>query len=101
MTDDFDSRLGVLRNRFLDRARMESEVLDAIAGDIDGGGAGAKVGPLIRGIAHRLAGAGGTFGFAAISLCAAELQDFVSAVPDSPDIADACRALADEIRRAA
>jgi len=99
MSTDFDCRLAVLRARFLERAGTESEALDAIAARIEGGAPEAEARPLILKIAHRLAGASGTFGFSGIGLCAEELQDFVSDVSDPPDLADACRTLAAEIRR--
>ena len=98
MTDGFEGQLAVLRRRFLDRATTESEALEELASDLESGAQRALAQKQIRRIAHSLAGAGGTFGFARISNCAAELEEFVSEVPDSPDLADACRVLIAEIR---
>ena len=99
MSNDFNCRLAVLRTRFLERAMTDAEELDAIATRFEAGAPEAQARPLVQKIAHRLAGASGTFGFSGISLCATELQDFVSDVSDRPDLADACRTLAAEIRR--
>jgi len=101
MTECFEDRLAALRRRFLDRATTESTALEGIASDLEAGAKRAQAQQEIRRIAHGLAGAGGTFGFARISICAGELEAFVSDVPDSPDLADACRALIAEIRSTA
>jgi len=101
VTDGFEGRLAALRRRFLDRATTESEALEGIASELEAGGQPAQAQQQIRRIAHSLAGAGGSFGFATISSCAAELEEFVSDVPDSPDLADACRTLIAAIRSTA
>jgi HPt (histidine-containing phosphotransfer) domain-containing protein len=101
VTDGFEGRLAALRRRFLDRATTESEALEELASDLDSGAQRAHARQQIRRIAHGLAGAGGTFGFARISNYAVELEEFVSDVPDSPDLADACRTLIAEIRSTA
>lgn len=100
MTDNFEGRLAALRTRFLDRATIEAAELEGIASSREAGASGPPQ-QQIRRIAHRLAGAAGTFGFAAIGARAAELEALVSDVPDSPELADACRALVAEIRRMA
>ena len=99
MSDGLADRLGALRQRFRDRATTESEALENIATDLERGASAARLQAEIRRIAHSLAGAGGTFGFAGISARAAELEEFVSDVPDSLELADVCRALVKEIRR--
>jgi chemotaxis protein histidine kinase CheA len=95
----FEDRLAALRQRFRDRANAESRALETIVLELEAGiPGGARQGEIKR-IAHSLAGAGGTFGFSAISACAAELEEFVSDLPDSPELAGACRALILEIDR--
>jgi HPt (histidine-containing phosphotransfer) domain-containing protein len=101
VTDGFEGRLATLRRRFLERATAESEALEELASDLDSGAQRAHAQQQIRRIAHSLAGAGGTFGFTRISNCAVELEEFVSDVPDSPDLAAACRTLIAEIRSTA
>ena len=76
----------------------DSEALEEIASDLEAGAQRAQAQQQILRIAHGLAGAGGTFGFARMSNCATELEEFVSDVPDSPDLAEACRTLIAEIR---
>jgi HPt (histidine-containing phosphotransfer) domain-containing protein len=99
LNDIFDDRLVALRQRFRDRAAAQSAVLEGIVSDLEGGVPRAQLGAGIRRIAHSLAGAGATFGFPGIGACAAELDEFVSDAPDSPELAGACRALIAEIRR--
>jgi chemotaxis protein histidine kinase CheA len=101
VTDCYEDRLAALRKRFLDRATTESKTLEGIASELEAGAQRAPAQQQIRRIAHSLAGAGGTFGFARISICAGELEEFVSDVLDSPDLADACRTLIAEIRSTA
>ena len=101
MTDGFEGRLAALRKRFLDRATTESKALEEIASELEAGARRAQAREQIRRIAHSLSGAAGTFGFARISVCAGELEEFVSDVPDSPELADACRTLIAEIRSTA
>ncbi len=100
MNETFEERLAALRQRFRRRAVAESEVLERIVSELESGMPGVGLQAEICRIAHGLAGAGGTFGFAGISACAAELDDFVSDLPDSPELAGACRSLISEIRRA-
>lgn len=99
MNDDFDDRLFALTQRFRDRAAAQCAALEGMVSDLEGGAPRAQLGAEIGLIAHNLAGAGATFGFAGISARAAELDEFASDVPDSPELADACRALISEIRR--
>jgi HPt (histidine-containing phosphotransfer) domain-containing protein len=99
VTDNLEGRLAALRMRFLERANTDSAALEGIASGLGTGAAAGGDRQQIRRIAHSLAGTAGTFGFAAISFCAAELEEFVSNVPDSPELADACRILVAEIRR--
>ena len=101
MSDNLGERLAALRKRFLDRATAESGALEAIASELEAGAPGQLARARIQRIAHRLAGAGATFGFAGIGICAGELEEFVSDEPDSPDLADACRTLVAEIKSAA
>jgi HPt (histidine-containing phosphotransfer) domain-containing protein len=100
VTDTFDNRLAALRQRFRDRASAESDALEGIVADLERGAPGTLLQAEIRRIAHSLAGAGGTFGFAAISACAARLDEFAGDLPDSPELPGACRTLISEIRRA-
>ena len=101
MTDCYEDRLAALRKRFLDRATTDSNALEGIASELEAGAQRAPARQLIRRIAHGLAGAAGTFGFARISICAGALEEFVSDVADSPDLADACRTLVAAIRSTA
>ncbi len=70
MTED---RLEALRHRFLARCREDLRWLGAVSPHL--GEASAEVPPDLVSRAHSLAGAGGTFGFAAISIRARELED--------------------------
>jgi HPt (histidine-containing phosphotransfer) domain-containing protein len=84
VTDTFDNRLAALRQRFRDRASAESDALEGIVADLERGAPGTLLQAEIRRIAHSLAGAGGTFGFAAISACAARLDELPAICPIRP-----------------
>ena len=84
MSELFENRLAALRQRFRDRASAESRALEIIVLELEAGMPGGTRQAEIKRIAHSLAGAGGTFGFSAISACAAELEEFVSDLPNSP-----------------
>jgi len=78
---------------------MDSEALERIAADLE---LGVRAAPLlgeIRRISHSLSGTAGIFGFAEISTCAADLEAFVSDVPESSELAEACRVLVGAIGR--
>ncbi len=97
MTDVFGDRLAELRVRFLGRAAGDSVALIEFASDLARSAPGAPSHAEIRQIAHRLAGAGGTFGFASLSACATKLEALVTDLPDSAELADVCRMLIQEI----
>jgi HPt (histidine-containing phosphotransfer) domain-containing protein len=98
MSDTYETKLAALRQRFRDRSAADSVVLARIVADLERGSPTAGLPPELRRIAHGLAGAAGTFGFEAISACAAELEDLVTEVADTRQVALACRALITEIR---
>jgi HPt (histidine-containing phosphotransfer) domain-containing protein len=99
MSNTLESELVVLKECFRLRAQTQSRTLAALADELERGTPPLQLQAEIRRLAHSLAGAGGTFGFGAISACAAELQEFVQDCPDSPELAAACRALVSEIWR--
>lgn len=101
MNVTFESQLAGLRRRFCDRAITQSQVLEGLAGDLDGGAPPARLEVEVREIAHSLAGAGGTFGFSALSAHATGLLESRQRLSSAPELANACRALAIEIRRTA
>ena len=77
-------RLQVLQARFVERSRGDAVSLtEALTtGDLD----------LIRSVAHRLAGGGGTLGLPAVSVAAAALEERCDA-GDLPAVGDAVREL--------
>jgi chemotaxis protein histidine kinase CheA len=98
-----ESRFAALRLRFCERATAESRALERMIDKLqdrqEGEPPELEVQGEIRRIAHSLCGGGGTFGYAAISACAAELEELVLDHPDSPALAAVCRALVTEVRR--
>ena len=96
MTDAFQTRLNVLRDRFRGRMASERVALQNIVSDLERGGPIDQSTEEVRRIAHGLAGAGGTFGFAGVSACAAALEEFVSA-PEKAELAERCRTLVLEL----
>ena len=99
MSDGAEARFAALKRRFRDRTTTDSEALERIAADLERGEPAAPLVAEIRRISHSLSGAGGIFGFAGISMCAAELEAFALDAPDLSELADACRVLVGEIRR--
>jgi HPt (histidine-containing phosphotransfer) domain-containing protein len=95
-----ESRLAALKMRFRERAMTEARALELMIDEVQCGLPELEVQGEIRRIAHSLCGGGGTFGYAAISARAAELEELVLDHPDSPELSAACRALVAEIRRA-
>jgi HPt (histidine-containing phosphotransfer) domain-containing protein len=97
----FEERLEELREKFRERAMVESSTIEGMAAEFRAGVAPSGLAAELRQIAHRLAGAGGTFGFAEISARATELEALL--LDQSPDarIADHCLALVSVIREAA
>lgn len=100
MSEQFDEKLGALKRRFLERAIASSNTLDALAKELESSSDPEDLKEQVSEIAHRLAGSGGTFGYAGISACAFELEEFTAGIPNPVDLAAACRELAEEIRRA-
>lgn len=101
MSDTFEDRLQELRDRFRDRALADTTTIEGMAEDIRNGVGPADLAAQLRQIAHRLAGGGGTFGFAEISARATELEDLLIDHPGDADLTKRCRALVEEIRKAA
>jgi HPt (histidine-containing phosphotransfer) domain-containing protein len=99
VNEAFDVQIAGLRQRFCDRAISQSLTLEVIASDLDADADPAQIGDNIRTIAHSLAGAGGTFGFAGISAYANDLEEFATRPINSVELAEACRTLVKEIRR--
>jgi two-component system, OmpR family, response regulator len=66
-----------LRRYFMDRARHDSADLEILRAKLPFGYEGQSPSPIarVKEIAHGLAGSGGIFGFAAISVAAAKLED--------------------------
>ncbi len=96
-TAAIEARLLRLREQFAARAATHVAMLDALAGRLADEGAPADR-EEVRRIAHSLAGAGGTFGFAVISKSAAELEDFIAADPDDAALAARIRGTVAAIR---
>jgi CheY-like chemotaxis protein len=71
-----------LRRYFMDRARHDSADLELLRAKLPFSYEGQSLSPLarVKEIAHGLAGAGGIFGFATISVAAAELEDAATAL---------------------
>ncbi|MFN3388742.1 MAG: Hpt domain-containing protein [Allosphingosinicella sp.] len=86
---DFDARMAQLRARFLDRAAAErAQLVEAMAADDAAE---------IRRIAHSLSGAGGVFGFPAISASAQQVEETLDGPPDPAALDRLCRALLDAL----
>jgi HPt (histidine-containing phosphotransfer) domain-containing protein len=101
VNDSYEVQLAGLRRKFRDRAMAQSLDLEGIVSRLEDGGAASRWETEIRRIAHSLAGAGGTFGFAELSAQANELDEFARRLPGPVELAGACRALISEIKRAA
>jgi len=100
MTDAFQKRLDLLRDRFRGRMATEQVALQNIVNDLERGGSMDQSQEEIRRIAHGLAGAGGTFGFAGVSTCAAALEEYVLAAPQTAELVEGGRTLVHELERA-
>jgi HPt (histidine-containing phosphotransfer) domain-containing protein len=100
MSEQFDEKLGSLKRRFFDRAIAASDTLDALAKELEISSECENLKEQVSQIAHRLSGAGGTFGYPGISACASELEEFTAGIPNPVELASACRELVEEIRRA-
>ena len=99
MTDSIEEKLAALRERFRARMFAERAALQGIVCDLERGASVNEHREEIRRLAHGLSGAGGTFGFAAISSCAAELEEFVSTSPEPAELIEGCHALIQDIDR--
>ncbi len=100
MSDSFEDRLRELRERFRERALADTAAIEGMAEDLRTGAGPSDLAAQLRQIAHRLAGAGGTFGFAEISARASELEDLLEGHGDG-ELVERCQALVSEIRKAA
>lgn len=98
MSEAVDARLATLAARFRERAMADWAALSEIAADLDRGKA-AGHGQSVQQIAHRLAGAGGTFGYPGISAMAAELEELVATCSNGKGLTEGCRSLIREIER--
>ena len=99
MRDSPQARLAELRERFRQRAIVDRTALSELASSLDKNAAVDVHAEDVRRIAHRLAGAGGTFGFPGISACAAELETLVSTSTSPEELAAGCTTLVLEIDR--
>jgi chemotaxis protein histidine kinase CheA len=99
VSDSFDVQLSGLRRRFWDRAIGQCADLEKIVSELEHGGDSTRLGAKFREIAHSLAGAGGTFGFAELSALAGESDEFARGSPGAVALARACRALISGIQR--
>jgi diguanylate cyclase (GGDEF)-like protein len=97
MIDSFDDRLRTLLLRFQTRAATDAVTLGELSARLEQGPSSKGQ---IQHISHRLAGAGGTFGYSDLSTRAAELGALVIGSATSSDVAIACRALIAEIKHA-
>ena len=100
MSELFDEKLDSLKRRFFERAIAASATLEALAKELESSSGSEELKEQVSQIAHKLAGAGGTFGYSGISACASELEEFTAGIPNPLELASACRELAEEIRRA-
>ena len=101
MSQTFDERLDELRERFRERAIADTATIEGMAEEIRAGHAPSGLAAELRQIVHRLAGAGGTFGFAEISARASELEELLLEQSADAEVVERCRALVSEIRKAA
>jgi len=101
MTETFEQRLEQMKLRFRARAAAEAIVLQTIVSDLDNGAPASPLRADIKRIAHRLAGAAGTFGFAGISSGAIDLETLASDGCESDRLAAACCRLVQDITQAA
>lgn len=76
MTGAGKERLAALRGRFADRLARDADRIGQLIGPASRGDAAAR--KSIHEIAHRMAGASGSFGFGEVGLRAAELEEAVS-----------------------
>jgi HPt (histidine-containing phosphotransfer) domain-containing protein len=97
---DLDARLTALAARFRERALVDRTALSEIAALLEQRDDAAARREEVQQIAHRLAGAGGTFGYPEISASAAELDDLAASHPNGERLADGCLSLVREIDRA-
>lgn len=93
-----EARLAQLRLLFAKRAASDLTALETAAGKFSREGT-ALARDEIRRIAHSLAGAGGTFGFAPISRSAAALEDFIGTDPSDSELCALTRETVAAIRR--
>ena len=100
MIEEMEAKMTALRERFRARMFAERAALQGIVCDLERGAGVTEHKDEIRRLAHGLSGAGGTFGFAAISSCAAELEEFVSTSPGPAELIEGCHALIHDIDRA-
>ncbi len=100
MREPPQARLAELSERFRQRAIVDRTALSEIAAVLEKDTAVGVDPDDIQRIAHRLAGAGGTFGFPGISACAAELEMLASTTTSPEELAAGCMSLALEIDRA-
>ena len=81
----FDDRLRELRQRFIDRSRLDRDLLTTALATNDH--------PEMQRLAHSLAGAGGLFGFPEISDAGQRLEDALDENADAGDVRAAGEAL--------
>jgi diguanylate cyclase (GGDEF)-like protein len=96
MNDSFDDRLWILRQRFQTRAASDAVALNELSARLEQSSSPRRQ---IQQISHSLAGAGSTFGFADVSVRAAELGNLIINSAGHSDLASACQALIFEIKR--
>jgi HPt (histidine-containing phosphotransfer) domain-containing protein len=88
---EFEDRMHALRARFTERAGREREqlILAVASSDL----------PEIRRIAHSLSGAGGVFGYPALSGEAQQVEEAMDAPAASIGLEELCRPLFQELDR--
>ena len=74
--DPLADRLAVLKAAYADRIPARLDEIEAAARELDKDGAGAREAlTVVHALAHKLAGSGPTFGFAALGAACAEIED--------------------------
>jgi chemotaxis protein histidine kinase CheA len=100
MNSAFEMRFDGIRRRFVERAIDQCAALERFVAAFDAGVADPATRAEVGRIAHSLSGAGGTFRFAGISSSAGELEDLAQRPREPSALAQACRTLIAEIKRA-
>ncbi|MEX1180557.1 MAG: Hpt domain-containing protein [Cucumibacter sp.] len=95
-----DAAIADLRRRFRQRAFEDAAEIERLAEGLEAAAPDVGTREYVRRVAHKLAGAAGTFGFASIGDCAAQLEDMAVSPETDAEVAEACRTVAVQIRGA-